>query len=874
MRNSVIFTLLFVAFSFGLKAQNTITDVRFSASYNQMDLSEILVDISKKTGVNIAFDPKLVKPYTDITLQVRDENLADVLDVLLDSRRLGFIISGNQLVIIADDPLEKDFSVPMQQLSGYIEDGISGERLPFAYLYTPDGEIMVSTNEYGFYSINVPADTKGLVVSYLGYKDTLISLSDLGKENFSIPLKSNTQLEEVVIVDESKEDPIIEYDTYNTTELSTIRNMQTFGGQMDIFRHIQSLPGVTTGADGIGGNSVRGGNVENNLILLDGIPVYNSSHALGVFSIFDEASIKSARFYRAHIPARYGGRLSSVLDIRTKEGNLNKFGGQVNLGLLSSSVFLEGPIIRNKASFTFSARRTLFEPYLSGVSSFIKEAADREGETGYYFYDINAKLQFVLNNKNRLYISYYGGQDRFSDFTFSENTQDTLTSITEDIYDWTWGNNLAAIRWSSQFSNSMFSNLSLFSTSYSFNAFNANRLQRDNLNFTEILDNTVSLYNTRINDLGFRWDIDHYIDDKNRYKAGVLGIRHNFSPGLLSARNINPTLSTLDFRDSLQNIFTTEERLANELEAYYEHEYRYRMLLINAGARLSLINANRRNYFSIQPRVSLKGKMTSKLYGKLSSNYTTQYLHLLASSGISLPTDIWIPSTNVIRPQKSFQVSGGIDYEISKGLIFTSEIYYKYLWDILNLKEGAVFSVIEDENWENDIPVGTGRAYGWENSLIGEYKQHFFNLNYTLSYSTRFFEDINAGNAFFSRFDRRHQMNAAYVYTLNDNISFNAQFVLATGHPITLPKLVNQGQITFTDKNGQRLPTYHRLDISARITSEFDWGKQVITIGAYNVYNKQNPYYYFIDFETPTEFSLKQITIFPILPNVSYSLEF
>lgn len=874
MKSKFILIFLFVTFCFGLKAQNELTDVQFSASYNQKDLADILVDISKRTKVNIAFDPELVSPYTNITLQVKDEKLVDVLDVLLNDRKLGFVISGKQLVVVADNPEVKEFDFPTKELSGYIEDSSSGERLPFAYLYTPDGEITVSTNEYGFYSVQVPEGTKGLYVSYIGYKDTLISIDDLAAGSYRIPLQQNTQLAEVIIIDEADEDPVIEFDQYNTTELSTIKNLQTFGGQMDIFRHIQSLPGVTTGSDGLGGNSVRGGNVDNNLILLDGIPVYNSSHALGVFSIFDQASIKSARFYRSHIPSRYGGRLSSVLDIRTKEGSLTKIGGEVNIGILASSAFFEGPIIRDKVSFAVSFRRTLFEPYLNGISSFAKAAADRTGESNYFFYDLNAKLQFVLNNKNRLYLSYYGGQDSFQDITTGEEQQDTIFNEVENNYDWVWGNRLATLRLSSQLTGSMFSNLSLFNSSYNFTAFNYNRLQVESANALLVYDNVASIYNTRINDWGIKWDLDHYLNDKNRYKAGFIAINHQFSPGLLSSRNINPLITSTELRDSLTNAFLPEERIANEVEAYYEHEYRYRNVLVNAGGRFSLINTNSRNYISFQPRVSLKGQIIKNLFGKISGNYTTQYLHLLASSGLGLPTDIWIPSTDVIKPQKAFQVSGGVEYKIADGLLFTSEVYYKYLWDILNLKEGAVFSVIEDENWENDIPVGEGRAYGWENSLIGTYKKHFFNINYTLAYSTRIFEDINAGEEFFSRFDRRHQLNAAYKYDINKNISINSQFVLATGHPITLPKLINQGQITFTEKNSQRLPIYDRLDITLRISNEFEWGSQVISLGVYNVYNKQNPYYFFIDFDTQTDFSLKQVTIFPILPNISYALKF
>lgn len=860
--------------TFGLKAQNEITDVTFSASYNQAGLSEILVDISKRTDVNISFDPKLVVKYDNITLQVQKEKLGDVLDVLLDDKNLGYIIAGKQLVIVADDPTEKEFTFPTIELSGYIEDGSSGERLPYAYLYTPDRDLVVTTNEYGFYSFSVPAGVDGLYVSYLGYKDTLIGIDDLQSGSFTVPLQSSTNLDEVVITDKDISDPLETFDPFNTSELATIKATQTFGGQMDVFRHIQTLPGVSTGADGLGGFSVRGANVDNNLILLDGIPVYNSSHALGVISIFDESSIKSSRFYRSHIPAQYGGRLASVLDIRTKEGSLTEFNGEVSVGLITANVFLEGPIIKDKVSFAVSARRTLFEPYLNGLSSFLKDAQDNGGQTSYFFGDLNAKLQYVVNDKNRIYLSYYGGRDNFKDVTTSNAVLDTLDSETEDIYDWEWGNRLIALRWSSQVSSTMFSNVSLFSTNYDFSALNYTRQQLDSEDVNLYFSNVASLYNTQINDIGIKWDLDSYINDKNRVKVGVNAIRHVFSPGLLTLRNEDPDVDSDAFSETVTDNFVPEERKANEVEAYYEHEYRYRNTLINAGARATLLNTLSRNYISVQPRLSLKSKIAKKFYGKFSANYTTQYLHLLASSGLGLPTDIWVPSTRVIRPQKAIQASAGFEFEIRKGLVFSTEGYYKYLWDILSLKEGAVFSVIEDEEWENNIPVGEGRAYGWENSIVGSYGKHYVNVNYTLGTSRRQFDEINAGKEFFSRFDRRHQANATYKFTLNKNISFNAQYVVASGHPITLPSLINQGQVIFTQKNGQRLPRYDRLDISMRIGNEFKWGGQEIVLGAYNVYNKQNPYYYFVDFETPTEFQLKQITIFPILPNISYSIKF
>ena len=859
-----------------LVAQKFVTDQLVSANFYQKPLNEVLVSVSKSSGVNISFNPVLVQDQKKITINVKGVSLGDFLDVILEDTGIEYKINGKQIILVKAAPSIKEFVFPFTELKGYIEDGETGERLPFAYLYTKDGEIAVTTNEYGYYNFQVPENTEGIYISYLGYKDTLINIDQLGEEGLAISLANSTTLNEVVIEDKPSRDLVDDHDIYVNTNIKQMKRVQTFGGQMDVLRFIHTLPGVSTGADGLGGFAVRGGNADHNLILLDGIPIYNSSHGLGVFSIFDQSSIKSSKFYRSHIPAKYGGRLSSVLDIRTKEGSLQKHSGEINIGLLTAAAYVEGPIIKDKVSFAISGRRTLFEPYLEPISEVLKRSQDREGFNDYKFYDINAKLQFVLNKKNRLYLSYYGGNDAFVDSSTSEFTDEEYQTINSTFYDWSWGNQLMSLRLSSLLSDQVFSNVSLYSSSYNFDAYNYSLNAIDTIGGFSNYVNDGSLYKTSIRDLGIKWDVDYYINSKNKAKIGLSAINHNFSPGLVAERNQDTSLDQDDLLLLLENQLVIPPRIANEIEVYYDHRYNYKGTILNAGVRGSLISSDGRSYYNLQPRLSIKRRLLNSIYGKLSGNMTSQYLHLLASSGLGLPTDIWIPSTSKIKPQNAYQISGGFDFLLSKKFVLSTEVYYKGLSNVLNLKEGAVFSVIEDTNWEDDIPVGKGIAYGFELALNGNIKQHYLNLNYHYGFSLRQFEKINSGEWFPSRFDRRHQMNFNYQYTINSNFSFNTNFVLATGHPQTLPTLIQNNEILYTEKNNQRLPTYERLDASFQIDSDFGWAEQTITLGVYNLYNKKNPYFYFLEFPTDNllDFEAKQVTVFPLLPNVSYTLRF
>ncbi|MDA9774079.1 TonB-dependent receptor [Saprospiraceae bacterium] len=868
------FILLFTLLSFSAFSQEYVTDITFDAKYYQVPLSEVLVDVSKLSKINISFDPKILAEAELVTINVEDVSLGDFLDVVLDGLPITYRTNGRQIILLVDNAKLGKQKIRFKELTGFIEDGSTGERLPFAYLYSLDRQYAVTTNEYGYYNIQVPEDVEEIMVSYLGYNDTLVSINAL--ESLIVAMRNSTKLREVVIVDKKQRDKVTEQDIYVSTNIDKLKKVESFLGEFDVIRYINTLPGVSTGADGLGGTSVRGANADNNLILLDGIPVYNSAHALGVFSIFNQESIKSASFHRSHIPSQYGGRLSSVLDIRTKEGSLTKYGASVSLGVLTAKAFVEGPIIKDKLSFALSGRRTILEPYLQPVSELVKRADGTEGKTDYKFGDFNAKIQLVINEKNRLYVSYYGGFDSFNDATISEVEEEFSNNVNQFNYDWYWGNQLIVGRWSSQFSDKLFSNLSIYNSSYNFDAYNFSSTSIDSTEVNLFYRADASLYSTSINDYGLNWNMDYFVNGKNSVKFGLSAVNHSFEPGLISRRINDPALSAVEVKTTLEGIASNPSRDANELDVYVENKYNSKSTVVSTGLRASLINSQGKSYIALQPRIAAKFLLFPGVFAKVSGNITNQYLHLLASSGLGLPTDIWIPSTADIKPQRAYQAAGGFDFRLRKNLYFSSEVYYKFLENVLNLKEGAVFSVIEDEDWETNLPVGKGEAFGIELGLKGQWSRHFFNFNYTYGKSIRQFESINSGLPFFSRFDRRHQGKFIYQVQINKNISANVNWLVATGHPLTIPTNIENNEFIYTRKNNQRLPLYDRLDVGINISNDFSWGSQTIVIGVFNAYNKKNPYYYFLEVEGEdvSEFQAKQVTIFPLLPNISYTIKF
>ncbi len=760
-------------------------------------------------------------------------------------------------------------------VSGYIKDKSSGESLIGANVYNKSDLIGTSTNTYGFYSLTLPEDSITIVVSYVGYAPVESNFYLDQDIELNVELSSSFELEEVVITAEVE----IQQQTQMSTITVPIKQMQAVPalmGEVDVLKVLQLLPGVQSGTEGSSGLYVRGGGPDQNLILLDGVPIYNSSHLFGFFSVFNADVVNNVDLIKGGFPARYGGRLSSVIDISMKEGNSKEFKGTATIGLIASKITLEGPIKNENTTFLVSARRTYIDILARPI---IKAATNGTTTSGYYFYDLNTKINHKFSNKDRLFISGFFGEDkaysRYKDFFYDSNAKYEF----KDELGLNWGNAIAAIRWNHLFTPKLFSNLTLTYSRYKFNVFEDSETKITDLSGTSF-DNYAIKYSSGINDFAAKIDID-YLPNPNHYiRFGVNGIQHAFNPGVLSYKSSDV--------DTVAGSFETG---AFEFATYIEDDFRVtNNLKVNVGLHFSGFNVENQFYTSIQPRVSLRYLFGNGIALKASYAEMAQYIHLLTNSGIGLPTDLWVPSTGRIKPQTSFQYALGLAKTFYKTYELTIEGYYKEMDNLIEYKDGASFTSV-NKDWQDKVEVGSGRSYGAEVFVQKKFGNLTGWVGYTLSWTDRQFDNINFGERFPYRYDRRHDVSITSVYKLNDRIQLAGTWVYGTGNAISLPTKAylknnennNSGPYGYygntiqyyEGRNGYRMDAYHRLDFSATWTKEKKNGIRRFTLGFYNLYNRQNPF--FLDLGYDYESQKKkfiQYSLIPILPYVSYRFDF
>ncbi len=792
-------------------------------------------------------------------------------------------------------------------ISGYLEDASTGEKLISATVFEKTQTAGTVSNTYGFYSITLPAGEVELSASYLGYtgeSKTLILDKDM---TLNFYLQPSLELEEIVVEAEATE-KLAEKTQMSTIDvpLKQIKSLPAFAGEVDVLKVIQLLPGVQSGSEGGSGIYVRGGGPDQNLILLDGVPVYNVSHLAGFFSVFNADAIKNVNLVKGGYPARYGGRLSSVLNINMKEGNMKEFHGEGSISLIASKLTLEGPIIKDKTSFIVSGRRT----YLDLLTRPIIRYANRQNGTntsaGYYFYDLNAKINHKFSEKDRLYLSVYKGRDKGSSsdsYDGDYNSDDGFRSQYESSTDigLGWGNLISALRWNHQFSPKLFANTTLTYTKYDFkteyeDTFNDQTYYQDQL-LNEYYYNSSFAYGSDITDWGGKIDFDYVPSPKHYIRFGVNGIYHTFKPGVVTLTEDYAGGTEVDTTISSNTINATE------FYTYIEDDFKISSRLkANFGLHASMFNVKGKTYQSLQPRFSTRYLINENWSAKASYAQMTQYLHLLTTSGLSLPTDLWVPPTDIVGPQRSWQVAAGLaynfklngknDYEISV------EGYYKKMDDLITYREGASFVLVAD-SWENKVTVGQGWSYGGEFFLQKKKGKTTGWLGYTLSWTLRQFDDVNFGEKYPYKFDRRHDLSLTMVHQLNDRIDLSAAFVYGTGNSITLPTAQytpfegnpsgeNGYEIGYSrevyeygGKNSFRMGAYHRLDLGINFHKEKKWGTRTWSFSVYNTYNRRNPFFIYrsrdweaTSFESRDSYVFKQVSLFPIIPSFAYSFKF
>lgn len=748
---------------------------------------------------------------------------------------------------------------------GYVYDAKSGERLVGASVSIPEKSAGTTSNAYGFYSISTDRQTDSvtLLVSYIGYvaqvKRVLLSES----LEMVFRLEQGTVMEEVVV--SAKAGTRIQNNTQMSTvglSPATIKALPAFLGETDVLKALQLLPGIQAGAEGSSGLYVRGGSPDQNLILLDGVPVYNATHLFGFFSVFNADAINGVDVIKGGFPARYGGRLSSVIDIRMKEGNNQSYHGEGSIGLIASKLTLEGPIQKGKSSFMVSGRRTYADIFMRPI---LRRESNGESDAGYFFYDLNTKLNFKVSDKDHLYLSGYFGNDQFSartDRKYTTGEEKTETGIR-------WGNATAVARWNHRFNKKLFSNFTANFTQYQFSLFNnATTYTHEPPKEEKYRER----YFSGIRDWSVKADLDWLPSYNHFVKMGVSHTWHRYSPGALQSTSLNLPIG-----------FNQTEIDNREMDLYIEDDIKINQRLkSNIGLHYTLFSVPERNFSSLQPRVSALYLLNSNMSLKASYVQMSQFIHLLTNSTVGLPTDLWLPATVKVPPQRSTQYALGWAYDLNRKYEFSVEGYYKSLHNVMEYAEGSGF-LSGITNWEDRVEKGRGEAYGAEFFVQKKTGKTTGLLGYTLSWTNRQFDNLNNGNWFPFKYDRRHDFKIAVVHNITKKIQVSGDWVFSSGAAITLPEssyvLDGREVIQYGERNSYRMPAYHRMDLSIKFIKQKKKFERSWVISVYNVYNRLNAFYIDMEYEynntTGTQKNvLKQITLFPIIPSISYQFKF
>ncbi len=761
-------------------------------------------------------------------------------------------------------------------ISGYVKDSLSGETLIGSTVSILGESKGITSNQFGFYSITLPAGTYNFICTYVGYlpKIEKIDLNTNVEHNFEVAPKITT--EQAVVVFSKKRDANVKNAQMGKIDLSInqVKSIPAFLGEIDILKTIQLLPGIQSAGEGSSGLYVRGGGPDQNLILLDDAVVYNTGHLFGFFSIFNGDAIKSTSLIKGGMPAQYGGRLSSVLDISMKEGNDKNLVVQGGIGLIASRFSIEGPIKKNKASFIISARRT----YVDALAKpFIKKSSSFYG-SGYYFYDLNAKVNYKFSEKDRLYLSGYFGKDKFD---FVNGKQSLKVNIP-------WGNSTGTLRYNHVFNNRLFSNTTIVYNDYNFN-FGANQN-----NFQ------INLF-SGIKDWNVKEDFDLYPFTNHKLKFGAIYTYHTFTPNVVSGN-----------QDSVKFLPNNPPlKYAHEGAIYIQDDWDVsNKIKINAGIRESIfqqvgryknyvtdINGNRLDsmvykkgqpvitYFGFEPRFTIRYAINDETSVKASITRNLQYIHLVSNAGTTLPTDLWVPSTLKVKPQESWLYALGLFKNFNDNMYETSvEVYYKQLKNQIEYEEGYTPATLEDT--ENFFTFGKGWSYGTE-LFINKTKGRLTGwIGYTLSWTYRKFPGLNSGEKYFAKYDRRHDLSVVGIYELSKKWKLSGTFVFGSGNAATLPQrfYIYDGVLTqeYSRINEYRLPSYSRLDLGAIYTPNKHPGRKLKSewvFSIYNAYNRKNPYFIYFDqdgspYNGTLKVQAKQVSIFPIIPSVTWNFKF
>ena len=751
-------------------------------------------------------------------------------------------------------------------VSGYVEDAESGERIPGANLHLVRERAGTSSNQFGFFSLSVGPRPFKLSVTHVAYFPQVVEWSVQADTSLVFLLQPRVMtLDAIVVTGEGESRARQIQMSQHSLPVEQVESLPVLLGETDVLKTLQLLPGIQSGREGFSGIYVRGGRADQNLILLDGLPLYNPNHVLGLFSVFNPSAMKQVELIKGGFPARYGGRLSSVVSLTMKEGNLKHFGGEGKLGLITSRLMFEGPIVRERASFIVSGRRTFLDQILRWFQPKGRRYA-------VHFQDLNFKANYIISGRDRIYLSGYMGKDAFA---FRQRKTASNPTRTEMDMELGWQNQLASIRWNHLFGERLFANVTAGVIGYRIASEFATRYSGP----AEQPETYRLIWRSSVLDYMARLDMEYAAGLRHYMRFGMEFAARNFTPSAVRTRYSGHGDADLNVRQHQAGGIASQE-----LALYVEDDVQLPFgARANLGLRLSGAGSQGRVARALEPRASVNIPLSADLAAKVSYAFMQQYMHLMAGTGSELSREVWIPFMRAISPQRSSQVAVGLVRSfLGYGVDVSLESYYKRMNGQLEYKANARPYQASTLGWPSLVERGRGTSYGAELFVERQRRRLSGWLSYTWARTTRRFTRLNAGVPFPDGYDRRHDVSVVGQYRLTDHTMLAASWVYGSGYPIWLPSGRYQDRLRPTENdfldygpiNSARVPAAHHLDVSAHFTRQIDWGERTFILGLYNAYNRRNPLYVYPEVDASGVIRWKQLSLLQLIPAVSYQLRF
>ena len=859
-------------------SQTSPLNKRISVNFKHERLDKVLKRIGLMARTRFSYSSDIIPDDRIITYRAKNKTVRDILDQVFEDPSVRYKVIENQIVLYKIEVTEERKSIT---ISGFVRSSASNENLVSSAVFEPNTGKGTYTNGYGFYSLSLPnpGDSVEIVYRYLGYEPRVISLHLDQDTTINMSLTPiEYQAKAVKITDEEK------YRLQKNVQMSSFRlypgeveNMPAVLGEPNLIRSLQMMPGVQRGTTAANGMYVRGGGPDQNLVLLDDAVIYNTTHMFNIVSVFNTDAIKSVEMIKGGFPARYGGRLSSVLDLRMKEGNMKDFEVTGAITPVAPRLTIEGPIVKDKASFILSGRRTFLDLLFNPIIGSDSDDDVRISQDG-AFYDFSGKINTVLGDFDRLYLSTYGSGDGFSSLISTRNQFSPDSTYNTLALNMKSTNNTATFRWNHIFNQKLFLNTTLV-----YSKFNFNISLEDQTLSTQSADSAFGTFFNRfessIRDYSTRLDFDYHPNIRHKIRFGAYTTFHQFTPGVTQFQVINPN-------EEVDSLFSSETTASQEFATYIEDEIHFTdNFATNTGVHFAMYGVNGKSYFSLQPRISMRYRFEEDFAIKAAFSNSRQYVHLLSNSRFGLPFNLWVPATDSVPPMNANQLSVGVVKSFGKeAYTISAEVYYKLMDNLIEYKEGSNF-LDSRIDWQNKIDRdGKGTSYGLELLLEKRSGRTTGLIGYTLSFTNRQFSTVNLGEQYPYTYDRRHDVSLYLKHNLNKHVYLSGTWVFATGNALTFPTSTyinnnypnpnGQPVYYYPGRNQFRMPSYHRMDVGIDFYKKLKRGEQHWNFSIANVYAKKNAIFIYPTSDASGNRILEQISLpFPV-PSVAYIFKF